>query len=422
MAQYWNPDMEKLDWKSIGDLQARKLRAMVRMFRHQPFYSKMLRQSHIDPWDIESCDDLRRLPFTTHEDLASNPESFILTPVEKAYTGPRLMASRFQYLFYDTLVGNSRIRQIDEYYPVTTFDTANGVPIYLSKFDMGIFKELCGRAAACAGLMQVDRCLNAHPYGQSIDFWHSHYMAMMLRIFSISAGQAGPREGLLAAKRLNPTVVACDPHYLCFVAKASEAEFSSLRIALLSGSTLDGPLRSKLQGMLEKAGASPVLVDSYAVPECRQSFPGCPGGTGYHTYPDVHIWECVDVKTGEPVGPGERGELVFTSIDGRGTALLRYRTGDIAEGGIVYGECESCGRTVPRIVGPIQKHTGSLADELMSALLDVDGIRYAQPVRAQGSKPMLRVWAEGPEARERARSLASRLCKAEDNLLTFESQ
>jgi phenylacetate-coenzyme A ligase PaaK-like adenylate-forming protein len=420
MAQYWNPDMEKLDRKSMGDLQARKLRAMVRdrMFRYHPFYSRSLRQPGIDPQDIEGVDDLKRLPFTTHDDLAADPGSFILAPVERANAGPLMLASRLQYLFYDAVVGNSRIRQIDEYYPVTTFDTAEGVPIYLSKFDMGIFKELCGRAAICAGLSQPDRYQNAYPYGPNVDFWHSHYMALMLRIFAMKTGQAGPREELETAKRLNPTVIACDPYYLCFIAKAAENEFSRLRIALLSGSTLDEPLRSRLKGLLERSGASPALVDSYSVPESKQSMPCCPGGSGYHTYPDVHIWECIDVKTGEPVGEGERGELVFTSIDGRGTTLLRYRTGDIAEGGIVYGECESCGRTVPRIMGPVVRRNGDLAGEVMRAVLDIDGIFFAAAGRARDSRLTIRIQGED-EALERAKSMAERLCKGKGTIPVF---
>lgn len=412
--------MEKLDRKSIGDLQARKLRAMVRdrMFRCHPFYSRSLRKPGIDPQDIEGIEDLRKLPFTTHEDLVADPESFILAPVERANTGPRMLASRFQYLFYDAVVGNSRIRQIDEYYPVTAFDTAEGVPIYLSKFDMGIFKELCGRAAICAGLAQMDRYQNAYPYGQNVDFWHSHYMAMMLRIFAMKTGQAGPREELAAAKRLNPTVIACDPYYLCFIAKAAEKELSKLRIALLSGSTLDEPLRSRLKVLLEKAGASPALVDSYSVPESRQSMPCCPGGSGYHTYPDVHIWECVDVKTGEPVGDGESGELVFTSIDGRGTTLLRYRTGDIALGGIVYGECESCGRTVPRIIGPIVRRNGDLAGEIMRGMLGIDGVLYVTVGRARDSRVPIRILGD-EEAIGRAKGLAERLCKGKGLIPSF---
>jgi len=70
---------------------------------------------------------------------------------------------------------------------------------------------------------------------------------------------------------------------------------------------------------------------------------------GFHTYPDLDIFECVDPGTGEPVGPGERGELVYTTISGRGSCVLRYKGGDISEGGIVCDPCPGCGRIVPRI-------------------------------------------------------------------------
>ena len=136
--------------------------------------------------------------------------------------------------------------------------------------------------------------------------------------------------------------------------------------------------------MLEKAGAYPSVVEAYTVPECKQSMPGCPGGHGYHTYPDVHIWECVDPKTGEPVSPGDPGELVFTNIDGRGTTLLRYRTGDIAEGGIVYETCEMCGRTVPRLIGPIRKKNGEHDSAILNQLFDMDGIHYATAHKISG--------------------------------------
>jgi phenylacetate-CoA ligase len=75
MASYWNPDMEKLDQKSIAELQGRKLRAMVRdrLFRHHPYYSPLLRSSGVDVHDITGIDDLSRVPFTSHEDLAADP-------------------------------------------------------------------------------------------------------------------------------------------------------------------------------------------------------------------------------------------------------------------------------------------------------------------------------------------------------------
>ena len=149
------------------------------------------------------------------------PGSFILSPGERALAGQRPLASRLQYLVYDAVGGNSRVRQIDDYYPVTTFETAGGAPVYLSKYDLEIFKELCGRAAMCMGLSQTDRYQNTHPYGQRLDFWHSHHMALVMRMFASKTGQGGPTEELQAANKLSATVIVGDPYYLYFVAKAA---------------------------------------------------------------------------------------------------------------------------------------------------------------------------------------------------------
>ena len=77
--------------------------------------------------------------------------------------------------------------------------------------------------------------------------------------------------------------------------------------------------------------------------------------TGYHLYPDMDYIELVDPETGEPVGEGEDGELVYTCLDGRGTCVVRFRTGDYVKGGIVYEPCPSCGRTVPRLGSDITR-------------------------------------------------------------------
>ncbi len=405
MASYWNPDMEKLDQKSIAELQGRKLRSMVRdrLFRHHPYYSPLLKSSGIDVHDITGIEDLSRIPFTSHQDLATDPESFILSPGEKAMAGQRPLASRLQYLVYDAVGGNSRVRQIDDYYPVTTFETTGAVPVYLSKYDLEIFKELCGRAATCMGLLQTDRYQNTHPYGQRLDFWYSHHMALVMRMFATKTGQPGPAEDLQVAKKLSTTAIAGAPYYLYFVAKAAAkagTDLSKLRVILLSGSAADAQLKIKLMAMLEKAGAYPSVVEAYTVPESKQSMPGCPGGQGFHTYPDVHIWECVDPKTGEQVNPGDPGELVFTNIDGRGTTLLRYRTGDIAEGGIVYESCEMCGRTVPRLIGPIRKKSGEHDAAIVSKFLDMDGIHYSAAQKI-GGKAGVRLYIDGTVPGER---------------------
>jgi phenylacetate-coenzyme A ligase PaaK-like adenylate-forming protein len=65
--------------------------------------------------------------------------------------------------------------------------------------------------------------------------------------------------------------------------------------------------------------------------------------------------ELIDPETEEPVDEGEDGELVYTCLDGRGTCVVRFRSGDFVKGGIVYEPCPSCGRSVPRLGADIRR-------------------------------------------------------------------
>jgi len=78
---------------------------------------------------------------------------------------------------------------------------------------------------------------------------------------------------------------------------------------------------------------------------------------------------------------------VFTPLDARGTVVLRYRTGDLIDGGLTYSPCPNCGRCVPRLVGNISrraemremrldKFKGTLVDfnELEHLLDDYEGV------------------------------------------------
>jgi hypothetical protein len=86
--------------------------------------------------------------------------------------------------------------------------------------------------------------------------------------------------------------------------------------------------------------------------ECRESA----GRTGLHTYPDLDLVQMVDAETGEDAPAGDRREVVVTQLGFRGTALLRWRTGDVADA-VTSDACPACARTVPRVIG---LHAGAL--------------------------------------------------------------
>src|SRR5256714_8248077 len=111
--------------------------------------------------------------------------------------------------------------------------------------------------------------------------------------------------------------------------------------------------------------------------EC--SFPRDQPSGGYHLYPDLGIMEVIDPASGEVVPDGHPGELVFTPLDSRGTVVLRYRTGDYIDGGLVYEPCPHCGRRMPRLVGKISRSSEIKSmnlDKLKGTLVDFNQLEH----------------------------------------------
>jgi len=125
-----------------------------------------------------------------------------------------------------------------------------------------------------------------------------------------------------------------------------------VKYVIFGGERVSQGLREKIKELLEKLKAKNVKVlATYAFTEGKVAWPQCSEDSGYHLYPDMEFIEIVD-KNGERVSEGEKGEIVYTSLDFRGTVFLRYKTGDL--GKIFYDKC-SCGRTIPRISADIER-------------------------------------------------------------------
>jgi hypothetical protein len=129
------------------------------------------------------------------------------------------------------------------------------------------------------------------------------------------------------------------------------AALSAVTTLLLVGAPSEDE-RAAATEALRRAGVRDAVVLAVHVPdghrlawgECRK---GGPSG-GLHTYPDLELVDAVDPETGE--GTQDSGEVVVTQLGMRGTALLRWRTADVAEE-LTDKPCPGCGRTVPRLVG-----------------------------------------------------------------------
>jgi phenylacetate-coenzyme A ligase PaaK-like adenylate-forming protein len=101
--------------------------------------------------------------------------------------------------------------------------------------------------------------------------------------------------------------------------------------------------------------------------------------SGYHTYPDKEVFEIIDPESGEVKREGEDGEIVYSNIDSRGTCVLRYRTGDMVKGGIVYSPCPYCARRVPRLSSDISRTSNIKSfqfSKIKGALVNLNDVEH----------------------------------------------
>jgi phenylacetate-coenzyme A ligase PaaK-like adenylate-forming protein len=199
---------------------------------------------------------------------------------------------------------------------------------------------------------------------------------------------AGTEGNLQFIRKLAPEVLIGMPTFIYHVLQAAISR--NLRCPQLSKIILGGEkaptgMRRKLRALAAQLGAGHVdVLMTYGFTEAKMAWPECPypedkASGGFHLYPDLGLIEIIDPKTGEPVGEGRPGEIVFTPLDARGTVVLRYRTGDLIDGGLVYEPCPHCGRELPRLVGSLSR-TSEIKemnlDKLKGTLVDFNQLEH----------------------------------------------
>jgi phenylacetate-coenzyme A ligase PaaK-like adenylate-forming protein len=189
-------------------------------------------------------------------------------------------------------------------------------------------------------------------------------------------------------QKLAPEVLIGMPTFIYHVLQAAVSRnirCPQLSKLVLGGEKAPSGMRRKLKALAAQLGAGQVdALMIYGFTEAKMAWPECPcpegkESAGFHLYPDLGIVEIVDPKTGEPVGEGRPGEIVFTPLDARGTVVLRYRTGDLIDGGLVYEPCPHCGRRLPRLTGRIFRTSEVKEmhlDKLKGTLIDFNELEH----------------------------------------------
>lgn len=313
-------DIEVASPEARRELQNGRLRVQVEhAYKNSPFYRRKFDELGIDHLKVRTVDDLKHLPFTTKEDLkqdqVDNPPwgSILAEPFEKCL----------------------RIHQ-------SSGTTGEPVKILDTRDDWYGFYHSYARSLYAMGVREKDVVLCAFSYGPWIGFWSGFHAAQDLGCLVIpGGGSTDQRLDLL--ERYPISVLGCTPSYALYFAEAAEKRGVSLDSIKLSWHTGEpGAGIPSTKQKLEKVfnskafdlpGLTELLAWGY---ECRHQS----GLT--HVHDDYVYPEVLDTETLEPVGPGERGILHFTSLFRKAFPLLRYCTNDIVE---VADEQCPCGRT-----------------------------------------------------------------------------
>jgi phenylacetate-CoA ligase len=395
-AQRLTTCWHKLPRQALRELQAKQLRAFLRdvVLPFHSYYRDLFCRHGVDWRAIKSLDDLQEIPFTTKKDLAGGAEKtreFVIAP------DPRQLARRPSTILRGLVSGVSRIRrQLDrEFRPIfmtsTTGRSADPVPFVYTAHDLAALRTAGFRLMQLAGGSTTDRMLNMFPFAPHLAFWQTHYAGTAFGVFILSSGGGktiGTDGNIRMLRKLNPDVLIGMPTFVYHVLR--EAALDGVRCDKLRGIVLGGEkvpqgLRRKLQECASQLEARDIsVISTYGFTEAKMAWCEClfPVGaepSGYHLYPDLGIVEVIDPETGAPREDGQPGEIVYTSLDARGSAVLRYRTGDIIEGGLTYEPCPYCRRTMPRLLGRISRRSDfreMQLDKVKGTLVDFNELEH----------------------------------------------
>jgi phenylacetate-CoA ligase len=367
-----------LTYSQIKDLQNKRLHSFINthVYPFSPYYRNLFDEKKIDPRQIRTREDLKRIPFICKTDLISkdNPQKFkdfILQPdkekISRHWPKTRLLALAAKSLLQGHHLEDDLAKEYRPVFMTFTTGTTNApVAFMYSRYDLD---NLYVSGARMVGLFDIkgdDRIMNLFPFAPHLAFWQTFFGAIEADVFALSTGGGkvmGTEGNLTALMRIKPSAILGVPSYIYHLVRFAQEkgyDLSFIKKIVLGAAKVTPAYKQKLADMLSAQGAKNVYIfGTYGFTEARTAWAECPAenhlSSGYHLYPDKEIIEIIDPDTGEVKGDGEDGEIVYTSLDSRASVMLRYRTGDFVKGGITHGICPYCGRMTLRLSSDITR-------------------------------------------------------------------
>ncbi|MDH6313787.1 phenylacetate-CoA ligase [Parabacteroides sp. PFB2-10] len=317
----WNEMIEGMSREEMRKLQSYRLKNLVEhAYHNSPFYRKKMQEMDITPSDIQSIDDIVKLPFTVKQDLRDNyPFGLMAVPMSEIV---RLHAS--------------------------SGTTGKPIVVGYTRKDLSMWSEVVSRCLIAYGATKNDIAQVSYGYGLFTGGLgaHSGIESIGGTVIPMSSGNTEKQISLMHDFGAN--ILCCTPSYALYLAETIHAsdiplEEFKLRIGVFGAEPWTENMRKELEDKLHIKA-----YDIYGLTEiCGPGVGGeCQCQNGTHIWEDHFFPEIVDPVTLQPVAPGEQGELVFTTLTKEGMPMIRYRTRDLTS--LHYETCD-CGRTAVRM-------------------------------------------------------------------------
>ena len=330
-SRYLEPRLERASRTDMTRLQTRRLRAqLVHAASCSPFYKRKLKAAGVKPAAVRALADLRTLPFTTKDELKENQAA--RPPWGDVLAVP--LADVLRIHMTSATTGR----------PLAFLDTPD---------DWYGFYHSYARALHAFGVRRSDMVMAAFSYGPWIGYWSGFYAAQDLGCLVFPVGGLSTDQRIDALLNYPITVLGCTPSYALFLAEAATrkgvdlAKDTKVRITWHTGEP--GASIPATRAKIETAfGAK--AYDLPGLTEIAAWGFECDARSGLtHVNEDYCYPEILDEKD-QPVRPGERGELVFTSLYREAMPLIRYRTRDLVQ--LADRRCP-CGRSLVAFEGGV---------------------------------------------------------------------
>ena len=318
---FFDEKMETMTRAQIEALQLERLQATVQHCMNSPFYRKRFEEAGLKPEDIKTLDDIRRIPFTTKQDLRDTyPFGMASVPLREC---TRLHSS--------------------------SGTTGTPTVILHTQKDLDEWAAQVARNLWMVGLRPDDVFQNSSGYGMFTGGLGFQYGAERLGMLTIPAAAGNSIRQIKFITDFGTTALHAVPSYVTRLYEVMQSmgvdprRDTKLKVLAIGAEPHSEEQRRRIEDMMGVKAYNSFGMSEMCGPgvgfECQEQ-------NGLHFWEDYYIVEIVDPETLEPVSDGEVGELVLTSLCREAMPLLRYRTRDLTR---VLGRSCPCGRNHVRI-------------------------------------------------------------------------